>query len=231
MRSGKCNEWSFRQGKITVDRMRLLQREFAWEEIIQRVVDEMTHINFKWRNGEKEARNRCRAEFVFTVTSETQDIFFNGSHGYRAKHYLAPGFGVECNRSIIDTLKGRLVEAARRDRASVSTSEIMQSLEYGSAKIWISEEDSNLDEKSHNVEHILTLEVPRWVEAMHDVLAAWGNGRQPIPSIKTRALLGVQAPQGQRLKVLGAWMDDCGEEFVVPSKVFRAEHIHKYGFS
>jgi len=107
----------------------------------------------------------------------------------------------------------------------------MKSLEYGSAKVWISEEDSTLDQSGHDAEQIVTLEVPRWVEAMNDVLAAWKAGRHPIPSIKSRALLGVQAPEGKRLKVLGAWMDKYGEEFVVLSKVDRAEHIHKYGFS
>ena len=225
-------EWKFRNGKVTAERMRLLEREFAWGEIIQRIADEMTNILYRWRNGDKEAANNRIVEFVFNVGLESLDIFFNGSHGYRARHYLASRSGIECNRAMIDTIKEKLVAAASEAGESVSASEqIMKSLEYGSAKIWISEEDSTLDQTGHDAGQILTLEVPRWVEAMNDVLAAWKAGRRPIPSIKSRALLGVQAPEGKRLKVLGAWMDNYGEEFVVPSKVDRAEHIHKYGFS
>ena len=50
-------------------------------------------------------------------------------------------------------------------------------------------------------------------------------------TIKTRALQGVQAPEGDRMEVLGAWLDDDDREFVVPSKLNRAQHIHEYGFS
>jgi hypothetical protein len=31
--------------------------------------------------------------------------------------------------------------------------------------------------------------------------------------------------------VFGAWLNNQGEEFVVPSKMQRAEEIHNYGYS
>ncbi len=49
--------------------------------------------------------------------------------------------------------------------------------------------------------------------------------------LETRALLGVQAPEGSQMEVLGAWLDDSDQEFVVASKINRALHIHQYGFS
>jgi len=112
-------EWKFRNGKVTAERMRLLEREFAWGEIIQRIADEMTNILFCWRNGDKEAANKRRVEFVFSVGSESLDIFFNGSHGYRARHYLASRSGIECNRAMIDTIKEKLIAAASEAGESV----------------------------------------------------------------------------------------------------------------
>jgi hypothetical protein len=228
----RIEEWRFRNEKVSSERIRLLTREFTSDDIIQRIADEMTDISFSWKKGDKEAVIKHRAEFVFSVNAQTQDLFFNSAYGYRAMYYLAPHTGIEFNRGAIDGIKGRLVAAAKRAASSKRAVEnIIKSLEYESAKIWISEDHSTLDQTSHDPARILALEVPRWVEAMSAVLSAWKAGHQPSPTIKSRALLGVQAPQGNRLKVLGAWMSDDGEEFVVQSKTYRAEHIHQYGFS
>jgi hypothetical protein len=232
MRGIKIEEWSFRSEKVCWDRIRLLTQEFAWDDIIQRISDEMIDIKFRWKNGEREAVGKHRAEFLFSVSPNTQDLFFNSAYGYRAMYYLAPHTGVECNRDAIDSIKGRLIAAAKNSGPSMpSSQDTIKSLEYGSAKIWISEDDSTLDQTSRDRDSILALEVPRWVEAMNSVFTAWKAGHKPTPSVESRALLGVQAPEGHRLKVVGAWMNNDGDEFVVPSKVCRAEHIHQYGFS
>ena len=228
----KIQEWNFRPEKIVAKRLRLLQQELPLSVIAQRISDEMTNMEFRPKKGDREARNKLRAEFFFNVCAETLDVFFNGSQGYRAQYYLEPQRGIECNRLVIDVVKGKLIEAAMQSNQSVMTLEqVKKSLDYGSAKIWIYEVDSTLDQTSRDPEQIVALEIPRWVEAMKHVLAAWAAHQQPSPTIQTRALLGVQAPEGSRMEVLGAWFDDNDQEFVVPSKVNRATHIHQYGFS
>ncbi len=192
----------------------------------------MTNLMFHPEEGNKEVKNKIRAEFSFDVCAETLDLFFNSSQGYRAQYYLDLKKGGQCNRFVIDELKKKLIDAAMQRSQNVMNSEqIKRSLEFGSAKIWICEDNSTLDQTSYDSAQIVTLEIPKWVEAMTRVLTAWKAGRQPSPPIQTRALLGVQAPEGRRMKVLGAWLDDDDQEFVVPSKINRALHIHQYGFS
>ena len=90
-----------------------------------------------------------------------------------------------------------------------------RSLALPSAKIWISEDDSTLDIDTREIERITALDVARWVEASQRVKSA---------------RLGVQAPEGNRMLILGAWMDLEERELLVPSKIHRAERIHQYGF-
>jgi hypothetical protein len=232
MRNVKVEEWKFRPEKIGENRLRLLQQEVLLSTIAQRISDEMMNLKFHPKEGDREAKNKIRAEFFFDVCAETLDIFFNGSQGYRAQYYLDPKNGIECNRFVIDVLKNKLIEVAMQSSQNVMTLEqIKRSIEYGSAKIWICEDNSTLDQTSHDPEQIVALAIPRWVEAMERVLAVWAAHQQPSPAIQTRALLGVQAPEGSRMEVLGAWLDDSDQEFVVPSKINRALHIHQYGFS
>lgn len=232
VQSMKITEWKFRVKKLQADRLRSLQQKYSFSEIAKRIMSEMKDIEFRPKEGRKEAKNKIRAEFFFTISAETLDLFFNSSQGYRAQYYLDPQQSIECNRFLVDMVKGRLIEAAMQSNQNRMTIEqIRKSLEYRSAKIWIHENSSTLDQKSRDPEQIVALEIPRWVEAMNQVLAAWNKNQQPSPTIQTRALLGVQAPEGNLMEILGAWLDSDNKEFVVPSKVYRAQHIHRYGFS
>ena len=230
--SVKIEEWRFRPEKIGANRIRSLQQQVSLPTIAQRISDEMTNIKFRPKKGDREAKNKIRAEFFFDICVETFDLFFNGSQGYRAQYYLDPQNGNKCNRFMIDVLKNQLIEAAMQSRQSVMTLErIERSLEYGSAKVWILENYSTLDKTSHDPKQIVALPIPRWVKAMERVLVAWAAHQNPTPTIQTRALLGVQAPEGTRMEVLGAWLDDSNQEFVVSSKINRDQQIHDYGFS
>lgn len=232
--SVKTEEWKFRPKKVEAQRLRSLEQDFPFSAITQRVADEMTDIKFYPEKGKTEAKNKKRAEFFFRIDTKTLDIFFNGPQGYRAQYYLDPQRGNDCNRFMIDILKGKLIEAARQASQELMTIEqIEKSLEYESAKIWIDEGKSSLNKKCSDPQEILVLEVPRWVAAMNQVLAAWNAGQQPEPTIMDRALLGVQAPVGVggHMKVLGAWLDVNDRVFVVQSKINRAQQIYNYGFS
>ena len=225
-------DWLFNTGNIDARRLSYLRQDTSYLDIAQRVTREARDIHFRARAGSREAKFNIRAEFDFSVEPETLDIFFNGSQGIRAQYYLDTRRGIESNRLVIDLLKDRLIEVvclSSQDRMTLE--QIEKSLNCGSAKIWIDEDSSTLNQTSRNREDIMDLDVPRWAGFMAEVLMAWRTNKLPIPSVMTRALLGVQTPEGRRLRVIGAWLDERGEEFVAPSKINRAQHIHDYGFS
>lgn len=230
----KIEEWKFQTKKVAAQRLRSFEQDLPFSTITQRVADEVTDIKYHPEEGKTEAKNKKRAEFFFRINTKTLDIFFNSPQGYRAQYYLDPQRGNDCNRLMIDMLKGKLIEAARQTSQGLMTIEqVEKSLEYNSAKIWIDESESTLNQICRDPKEILALEIPRWVAAMNQVLAAWSAGQQPEPTIMDRALLGVQAPVGVggHMKVLGAWLDANDREFVVQSKINRAQQIHNYGFS
>lgn len=110
--------------------------------------------------------------------------------------------------------------------------QIKNSLTYPSAKVWIDEDESTLDQKDRDLEKIIALNIPRWVNVARRVIRAWDDKKYSAVTIEDRSLLGVQAPEGTRIKIMGAWVgENDNQEFVVPSKVDRALHIHSYGFS
>ncbi len=225
-------EWRIRRNKVGAQRLSSLHQALPYSSIAQRVADEIKNVQFYPKRGDREAKNNKRAEFYFSVDPETLDIFFNSSQGYRAQYYLDSQRGIESNRIVIDLLKDKLIEAASQsNQTMMSIEQVKKSLEHESVKIWINEKHSTLNQTSRDPEQIMVLEIPRWMETMEQVLSAWAENQQPNPSIKTRALLGVQAPEGNCMEVLGAWLDDKDKEFVVPSKIKRAQHIHEYGFS
>ncbi len=167
----------------------MLQQELPFSSISERILNEMTNLRFHPKKGHREARNKIRAEFFFDVCGETLDIFFNSSHGYRAQYYLDPKNGIGCNRFVIDMVKNKLIETAMKSSQNVMTLEqVKMSIEYESAKIWIHEDSSTLDQTSRDPEQIIALAIPRWVEAMNRVLAAWAAHKQPSPTIETDAV-------------------------------------------
>ena len=110
----KIVEWRFRSEQFEVPRLRALQQVVSFSEIAARIAGEMTNIEFRPKEGDKEAKGKKRAEIFFDVGAETLDVFFNGAQGYRAQYYLDTQRGLECNRYLIDLLKGKLIEAANQ---------------------------------------------------------------------------------------------------------------------
>jgi hypothetical protein len=228
----KIKEWQYRIEKIGANRLRLLQGETSFDSVAQRISNEITSICFYPKEGNRKARGKIRAEFYFDISRETFDIFFNSSYGYRAQYYLDTDNGLKYNRILIDMIRGKLIDhAMKTSQNKLTLKQVNLSLDYESAKVWIHEDSSTIDQVGQDPAHIVALEIPRWVAAMERVLDAWEVHKQPNPTIQTRALLGVQAPEGSRIEVLGAWLDTNNQEFIVPSKIHRAMHIHQYGFS
>jgi hypothetical protein len=206
-------QWQFRPNKLSEERRAWLTHSPAFDVVVKTISDEFREIRAQLVPGEREALGKERFQILFAVQSRTVDVFFNGSKGLRAQYFLDPYLGNSANRFAIDALLPKILEAVKRSNLSIL--QVEKSLRLPSAKIWISEEESTLDMDARQMERITTLDVTRWVNASRTVKAA---------------RLGVQAPQGNRLLIFGAWLDLEGHEFLVPSKIHRAERIHQYGF-
>jgi hypothetical protein len=224
-------EWQFNALLVGHDRLERLSENVPFSEVVARVGG-VRNINFSAEPGNREAKGWIRAAWVLEVTPELFDLFFNSSSGYRGQFYLAPQRGLEANRLLIDSLHGRLLASADAGppNPNMTRRQVEASLTSRYAKVWIDEDSSTLDQTSKDPVIIQALEVPKWVTAMKDALSAWRQGKSPDAYV-ARSLLGVQAPEGQRLDIRGAWMDRGNTDHVVPSKEDRAEHIHKFGFS
>jgi hypothetical protein len=198
------------------------------------LLDEQSSAAFGWKKGELEARHHHRAEFRLPYRKEVCDAFFNGVSGVRAHYYRSIQDGQGLTSYLIARLADSLLSKARREISSsgTTTERVARSLSLPSAKIWIDEDASNLDRSRVDAGALIAIEVPGWVKAAKQASASFASGGRPRPSVKEKALLGVQVPESECIAVFGAWLnDDSGTEFLVPSKRNRARHIRVYGFS
>ena len=83
-----------------------------------------------------------------------------------------------------------------------------KSLERSREANEIDENASTLDQKGIDAEVLVALEVPHWAKAARAAGAALTLGRKPRPEVKEKALLGVQAPECNRIGVFGEWVRD-----------------------
>ena len=222
-------EWQFNQHLVRADRLEYLDERISFTELAISV-SKGEIITFSLEPGKKEAKGCCRGSWVVKIPSQLLDLFFNGGCGYRAQFYLAPDRGIQANRLIIDRLIPRLLTSSGTGPNKMKPQQLEASLRSRHAKIWIDEETSTLDQTAIDPLLIQALNVPRWVAAMNQALSAWAQRTSPEPYV-ARSLLGVQAPEGERLIIVGAWMDTGNVDHVVPSKENSAEHIHNFGFS
>jgi hypothetical protein len=223
-------EWNFNPALINAERAKRLIEHLPFSELVGRI-SEVRSIAFSAEMGRRDARGWVRALWVIDTTPEVFDLFFNSPSGYRAQFYIAADRGLRANRLSIDSVQDRLLGLAEAYPVNLMTrQQVETSLASRYAKIWIDESASTVNKTSTDPLVIQALEVPRWVRAMNEALSAWAQQRGPAPYV-ARSLLGVQAPEGRSLKIVGAWVNNEIADHVVHSKEERAEHIHKFGFS
>ena len=232
--AGSSRDWIFTTDRVCDKRRLYMEESRSVKDVIEAVADDANGITYRPKRGTIDAKGQTRAEFRFSVTPRTYDIFFNSSSGYRAQFYYDQGRGMQQNRAILTSLRPILLSAvsANNPHETFTIAHVERSLDLPSAKIWINEDTSSLDQKSIDATALTAINVPHWVGAAREAEAGIRGGFTLQPSAKQKALLGVQAPTGTELKVFGAWLDDrSGLELVVPSKRNRARQIRVYGFA
>ena len=208
----RVEEWKYNLVKIQEDRLKRFSTSLPFLSIVQQMLRELNAIQGDTFPGKQEALGKNRYEIFFSVERQTFDLFFNGPQGIRAQYFLDAERGKAATRLAIDTLLPNIMNAL----SSQLNNQIRTSIAFPSTKIWIHEDESTLNLNTSRLERVIELDIARWVNHARSVSVA---------------RLGVQAPQGVRMLIYGAWLDSQNREFVVPSKIHRAEHIHDYGFS
>ncbi len=226
------NEWSYNKQLVSTERRKNLEKYYGLSTLVERILGEAKNVNLIEEKGNKEARGKWRAKLTLLVEPTTYDILFNSHSGIRGYYYKDIESGVSANESLIRGLKNNLIERATETLSSLTREQAEYSLSANSAKIWIIESQSTLNTKCRDLHELSALKVKRWNDWAKKVVEGWENN-EPLPKINDRALLGIQAPEGGILQIVGSWINKDGApvEFIVPSKVERSKHIHEYGFS
>jgi hypothetical protein len=200
---------------LEADRISRLRTPVDWRAIMARVVGEAallcTHEGRCTDNV-----NYYRVEACLAVSPDTFDIFFNGRTGYRGLYFDSADAGGAANHSLIAALAGKqLDDSALR---CVGHIDGRRSLAGDSAKVWLAEVgkgrcDSCRGEwRSHSGPPDISND-------------RWEHSELP------NAQYGRTAPKLSRIRLFGAFIDSRGSEWVPPSKVNRAAHIHLCGWS
>jgi hypothetical protein len=225
-----ADEWRLLPDRVPRSRSGAHAGPMPFDAVADLLVSGASAFTYQAKRGCREAKGCTRAEFSVSVPPDVYDLLFNSSSGYRAQFYIDHRLGVRRNRELLERLSPLLLGAASKP-GGLSPEQVNASLQAVSAKIWINESTSTLDQASLDAESLIAIAVPHWVACAREATSRMKAGVQPPPSTQ-KALLGVQAPEGRDLRVLGAWLDDVtGNELVVSSKRNRAREIRVYGFA
>ena len=227
--------WMYSQF-ISPDRIAYLSEQVEFQDIIKAINREMVIINYSIE--ESNCFNNCiRHGFIFSITPKTYDIFFNSEYGYRGKYFLGTKEGTDANREIINALKEKLVNYANQNPSNkniLTNQKVENSLNKESAKIWIHQASSTLNEKQFKIIEDVGIENANWYKfalKVQEDNKKKNNERHKNYTRRFKAILGIRAPVGVKLEIKGAFLDIEGNEVIGKGKYSRAKQIRCYGFS
>ncbi len=138
---------------------------------------------------------------------------------------------------MVTALKGKLVDYANQNTSNINISinqSVEDSLNKESAKIWIHQASSTLNEKQFKIITEMAIENPSWYKF---ALKVEKDNKKPKDERhknycrRFKAILGLRAPVGVNLEIKGAFLDLEGKEIIGTGKHSRAKQIRYYGFS
>ena len=227
--------WKYTQ-IISPERIAYLSEKIEFKKIIEAINREMIVVDYSIE--ESNCFNNCiRHSFIFSVTPKTYDIFFNSEYGYRGKYFLGTKEGKDANRELIAAIKEKLVNYANQNPSNkwMSTKQnVGSSLNKESAKIWIHQASSTLNDKQFKIIEDVAIENTYWYKfalKVKEDSKRKKNERHKNYTRRFKAILGLRAPVGVKLEIKGAFIDLEGNEVIGKGKYSRAKQIRYYGFS
>lgn len=204
--------WAFEPSFSTTRRAKL-EAVKSFDEITQTVLAS-SEVTGAWvcEGTDLGPKDCYRPVVQITVPADVFDSFFNSPRGYRAMFLADPDEGQAANGKLLRALEPKLSAAVveKCGEARLSRASIRNALLANSAKIWPDEESLEFRNATHDIA------IPQWTSC------DW---------INAPAGAGLWAPEGTRLKVIGAFIDPWGNEVVSKKKIRRRFEIHECGFT
>jgi len=161
-----------------------------------------------------------RIVYCIKVPQRLFDLFFNSRNSYRAAYFRSAYDGLKLNSYFIKSLLPVLLEANPTKSINKGKKFIKESLKSIFAKVWLAEKEKHLCEKCSGEwgpPQVQEAEIlnERWEKAVH-ANANYGK-MAPYPLTK--------------LRLFGAFLNDRYDELIPVEKRFRANDIHKHGWT
>ncbi|MFC6520567.1 hypothetical protein ACFQAT_13120 [Undibacterium arcticum] len=136
MVASTLQDWNLNPTRVRNDRRRYLATPIPFDSVIEAIVKETQTIKYCANRGDLEAKGHTRPEFLFSITAQTYDVFFNSAFGYRAQFYTDHRVGIERNSIVLKALQPLLLSAAEvnASRGALTLDQVNKSLELPSAK-------------------------------------------------------------------------------------------------
>lgn len=209
------NSWGF-AASLGRERLEVLEATPSFVEIARSIATTMriqcTHVNLC-----DEADGFKRFVGCVVIDWPLFDLFFNSCNGYRGSYFRSPTHGLRMNALLLRLLGPSLIEFRRHD--TMPANFVSKSLLASSAKSWLAEVGKGFCSACEG----------DWSAPKDDTPEIF-NGRWEIATT-ANSRFGRKAPFLEKLRVMGAFVNQAGEEYVATRKLRRAEEIHDVGWS
>lgn len=207
--------WRF-AASLGPERIDALEEVHSFEEIARSLVSSMriqcTHVD-----PCDEAGGFNRLVACLAVDRPLFDLYFNSRHGYRGAYFVSSEYGSEMNGVLLKLLAPALIEFRRHE--SMSSNLMSKSLLASPAKSWLAEVGKGFCAACEG----------DWNAPKDDTPEILNKRWEIAPAPNSR--FGRKAPFLEKLRVMGAFVNATGEEYVAIRKRTRANDIHDVGWS
>ena len=209
------DSWGF-AASLERGRLEVLEAAPSFEEIARSIATAMriqcTHVD-----PCDEADGFKRFVGCVVIDRPLFDLFFNSCNGYRGSYFRSPGHGLQMNALLLELLAPSLIEFRRHD--TMPADFVSRSLLASSAKSWLGEVGKGFCSACEG----------DWNAPKDDAPEIF-NGRWEIATT-ANSRFGRKAPFLEKLRVMGAFVNQAGEEYVPKRKLNRDQEIHDVGWS
>jgi hypothetical protein len=210
-------EWKYK-GVCDDARLRALETSAPFEDIAGRLERDMEIVCCHTPDCCDKPGYK-RTIYGVEVAPQLFDVIFNSQSGYRGAYFQSPERGLSANGLVLSTVAPRLVAWTRDHCVDQDPTFAAKSLSAASAKLWLAEESLLLCDRCKG----------EWSPSMRADLEII-NGRWERDS-HTHAEWGRQAHWFRKVRFIGAFLNDAGDEYVAIHKKGRATDICARGWS
>jgi len=215
--SSVLSEWRY-SASHDCPRLSYLEKRVPFKSLVERTQKEIS-VLCAHRDRCRDKDGYFRVVFCVRAGAELFDILFNSAFGLRAAYFRNPQCGLDYNRRLLAAIAPQLVTWAESNCAELDPGFVEKSLIAESAKTWLTE--PGLDfcksckaEWHSSAPYEFEIINGRW-ETDNHVHSQWGR----------------RAYSFENLRLIGAFLNNRGDQYVAPHKIDRAEQIAKRGWS